>query len=159
VNIVDTRYTVYTDASSRHRAVIEKYTGRRILGKKHPSSIGAIIKEGKIIIRTISRKVGIQDSNYAEFLAMHSVCRELINLDIKKVDFYTDCINLSMMVNQGIISGIGPLRKLSYSILNMLDEFDSFTITWINRRYNGEAHKAAKKAFRINVEIQPQTAN
>ncbi|MFF2532421.1 ribonuclease H family protein [Brevibacillus sp. NPDC058079] len=97
-----TTFKVYTDASSRYKAVMAK--GEKKGKRVHPSSIGAVIKDGCEIIGSISKKVGYQDSNYAEFLAMYTACRYLIDHDIKKVDFYADCINLVLMVNQGVIS-------------------------------------------------------
>lgn len=144
-----TTFKVYTDASSRYKAVMQADGDRK--GKKlHPSSIGAVIKNDCEIVGSISRKVGLQDSNYAEFLAMHSACRYLIDHDIKQVDFYADCLNLVLMVNQGIMSEIPNLRKLSYAILDMLQQFDCYTITWIDRCYNKEAHNMASKAFKVS---------
>lgn len=80
---------------------------------------------------------------------MYTACRYLIDYDIKKVDFYADCINLVLMVNQGVISGIPKLRSLSYAILDMLKQFESYTITWIPRCNNKEAHTMASKAFKV----------
>jgi len=144
-----TAFKVYTDASSRYKAVM-KTAGDRKGKKVHPSSIGAVIKNDFEIIGSISRKVGLQDSNYAEFLAMHSACRYLIDHDIKSVDFYADCLNLVLMINQGVMSEIPSLRKLSYAILEMLGQFESFTITYIPRCENKEAHNMASKAFKVS---------
>lgn len=140
-----TTFQVFTDASSRYKAIVknEQNRNRRVFS----SSVGAVIKNGYDIVGTISEKVGYHDSNYAEFLAMFMACQYLISQDIKKVDFYADCINLVIMVNQRIISGEPELRKLSYRILDCLQEFEHFTITWIPRCNNKEAHTMASKAF------------
>lgn len=143
-----TTFKVYTDASSRYKAIVEN-AGNRVR-KVYPSSIGAVIKNGDQVIGSISKRVGFQDSNYAEFLAMHSALRYLIDHDIKRVDFYVDCLNLAMMVNQAIISGIPELRKLSYAILDMLNQLDHYTMTWIPRTNNKEAHNMASKAFKAS---------
>lgn len=138
---------VYTDASSRCKAVMEK--DKRTRKRVHPSSVGAVIKDGSKIVGSISKRVGYQDSNYAEFLAMYMACRYLIDHNIKKVDFYVDCINLVLMINQKVISGKPELRKISYAILDCLNEFESFTITWIPGSYNKEAHEMASRAFKM----------
>lgn len=144
-----TTFKVYTDASSRFKAVLEKVDGGKRLRKVYPSSIGAVVKNGTQVVGSISEKVGYSDSNYAEFLSMYTACRYLIDNSIRKVDFYADCLNLVLMVNQGIISGEERLRKLSYSILEILDQLESYTITWIPRSQNKEAHEMASKAFKV----------
>lgn len=145
-----TVFKVYTDASSRYKAILEEAHGDNKMRKVYPSSIGAVIKNGCEVVGTISERIGYFDSNYAEFLAMHTACRYLIDHNIKKVDFHADCLNLVMMVNQGIISGQPALRKLSYEILNALNYFEHFTMTWISRRNNKEAHNMASKAFKAS---------
>lgn len=143
-----TTFKVYTDASSRYKAVFKEVKDTRKNKRVFSSSIGAVIKNGdEEIVGSISKRVGFQDSNYAEFLAMYLACQHLIAHGIKKVDFYADCINLALMVNQGCISGKPELRKLSYAILNCLNEFEQYTMTWIPRCENHEAHTMASKAF------------
>ncbi|WCF11561.1 reverse transcriptase-like protein (plasmid) [Paenibacillus thiaminolyticus] len=144
-----TVFKVYTDASSRYKAIVENAGGDKIR-KVYPSSIGAVIKNGEQIIGSISEKIGLSDSNYAEFLAMYTACRYLIDNRINKVDFYSDCLNLVLMVNQGIISGIPELRRLSYAVLDSLEQLDDFTMTWIPRNCNKEAHNMASKAFKVS---------
>jgi ribonuclease HI len=148
-----TTFKVYTDASSRYKAIMAKAKGEDRLRNVYPSSIGAVIKDGSTTIGEISKQVGLQDSNYAEYLAMYTACRYLIDHEITKVDFYVDCINLALTVNQGCISGYPSLRKLSYAILGLLDQFESYTVTWIDRVYNKEAHTAASKAFKIKSKV------
>lgn len=145
-----TTFKVYTDASSRYKAVMQETEVPNKKRRVFPSSIGAVIKDGSEVVGTISKRVGFQDSNYAEFLAMYTACRYVVDHDIKHVDFYADCINLVLMVNQGIISGIPNLRKLSYAILDCLAQLDSFTMTWIPRCNNKEAHTMASKAFKVS---------
>lgn len=146
-----TTFKVYTDASSRYKAVFKEVNDTRKNRRVFSSSIGAVIKNGdEEIVGTISKRVGFQDSNYAEFLAMYITCQHLLNHDIKKVDFYADCINLALMVNQNIISGKPELRKLSYSILDCLDQFEHYTMTWIPRCNNKEAHTMASNAFKVS---------
>jgi ribonuclease HI len=144
-----TTFKVYTDASSRYKAIMAKAKGESRRRNVYPSSIGAVIKNGSEVVGSISKRVGFQDSNYAEFLAMYTACRYLIDHGITKVDFYVDCINLALMINQGCISGLPELRKLSYAILDIIRDFESFTITWIDRVYNKEAHNMASKAFKV----------
>ena len=141
-----TTFKVYTDASSRYKAIVREEKRSK---KVYSSSVGAVIKNGCEIVGSISKKVGYHDSNYAEFLAMYMACQYLVSQDIKKVDFYADCFNLVVMVNQGIISGKPELRKLSYQIMDCLEQFDHYTITWIPRSNNKEAHTMASKAFNV----------
>lgn len=127
---------------------MEEVDGQNRLRKVYPSSIGAVIKDGSKVVGSISERIGFSDSNYAEFLSMFTACRYLLDNGIRKVDFYADCLNLVLMVNQGIISGEERLRKLSYEILSCLDQFDHYTMTWISRNKNKEAHDMARKAFK-----------
>ncbi|MBP1309129.1 ribonuclease HI [Paenibacillus sp. 1182] len=145
-----TTFKVYTDASSRYKAIVEDVGSERGLRKVYPSSIGAVIKDGEQVVGAISERIGFSDSNYAEFLAMYTACRYLIDHNISKVDFYADCLNLVMMVNQQIISGIPELRKLSYAILDCLNQIENYTITWIPRNSNKEAHHMASQAFKVS---------
>jgi ribonuclease HI len=145
-----TTFKVYTDASSRYKAIVEDTGSERGLRKVYPSSIGAVIKNGEQVIGSISEKIGFSDSNYAEFLAMYTACRYLIDHKITKVDFYADCLNLVLMINQKIISGIPELRNLSYAILDCLNQIDNYTVTWIPRNSNKEAHNMASQAFKVS---------
>lgn len=144
-----TTFKVFTDASSRYRAILEKVDGGTRLRKVYPSSIGAVIKDGSRVVGSISQRIGFSDSNYAEFMSMFIACRYLIDHDIRKVDFYADSLNLVLMINQGIIGGEDRLRRLSYSIFDSLKHFDHFTMTWISRSLNKEAHTMAERAFKV----------
>jgi ribonuclease HI len=143
-----TTIQVYTDASSRYKAIVKKEQDRN--RRVFSSSIGAVIKNGCEVVGTISKKIGYQDSNYAEFLAMYMACQYLIAQDIKKVDFYADCFNLAIMVNQSIISDKPELQRLSHLILDSLQQFEQFTMTWIPRSNNKEAHTMASQAFKVS---------
>lgn len=140
---------VYTDASSRYKAIVEEVGNERRSIRTQSSTVGAVIKNGSRTIGTISKRIGDQDSNFAEFMAMYTACQYLISHNIKKAHFYVDCINLACMINQGVISGKPELRTLSYKILDALQEFEHFTIEWIPRRENKEAHTQASKAFTL----------
>jgi len=137
-------YIVNTDASSRYGSSTK--ARKRNL---HPSSIGVVIKKGNDVVGTLSKRVGMQDSNYAEFLAMHAACKFLLEQGVKKVHFNVDCINLSIMANQHLVSNKPRLRSISNAILHMLGEFDKYTITYVPRRENAEAHKMARLAFKV----------
>lgn len=131
------RVQVFTDASAQYHYRLKKNR------KVYPSSIGAVIKHdsGKLI--AFSRKVGYQDSNYAEFLAFYLTCCFLHDEGLTHVNCFTDCINLVCMINQQNISHKKYLRHLSNKILEVVDCFDEFSITWIPRRFNHAAHKLA----------------
>lgn len=142
-------FKVFTDASSRYKAVLLEGAGRP--KKVYPSSIGFVVKCNNHTLYTVSECIGLSDSNYAEFMSMFAACRFLIDLGVHRVDFYADCLNLVLMVNQGIISGEEHHRKLSYAILDSLRFFDYYTMTWVSRCQNKEAHHAASLAFKRTV--------
>ncbi|MNY85613.1 14.7 kDa ribonuclease H-like protein [compost metagenome] len=141
------RCTVYTDACTRFRAVIEAGTGKLITSTISRASVGVVINFENGEKHIIARPVGTLETTYAEFLALYFACKDLLAKGVTKVDFYTDCINLALAINQGTISGIEAMRKLTYTILGLLDRFEDFTITWVPRRDNKEANDVARKAI------------
>ncbi|MFT8363614.1 MAG: reverse transcriptase-like protein [Sporolactobacillus sp.] len=134
---------VYTDASSRYHRC-----RNAIAHPIFPSSIGVIIKENQQIIDRLALKIGYQNSNYAEFLSFYLACRHLKECGFTRVSCYADSMNLVCTIHQRKISAKTDLKKLSVKLLALIETFDSFSITWIPRRFNRAAHGMAAKAFR-----------
>ncbi len=139
---------VFTDASSRYKAILQEVEGTGRFRSVHPSAVGVVLTQEGRVIGSLSQQVGVLDSNHAEFVAMYRACLYLKSKGIKKVDFYADCMNLVLMINQGVIVGDQEVRDLSYKIKFELRAFDHFTVTYIPRRENKLAHSQASLAFR-----------
>lgn len=55
-----TTFKVYTDASSRYKAVMEGASGDKKGRRVHPSSIGAVIKDGCEVVGSISKRLAFK---------------------------------------------------------------------------------------------------
>lgn len=96
----------------------------------------------------ISEYIGIVTNNVAEYTAFIRGLKEARSLGLKRIEIFLDS---ELLVKQ--IKGIyriksAKLRPFWEKARNILKEFDSYKITYVQRELNKEADLLAKKAIK-----------
>ena len=118
------------------------------LGNPGQAAIGATIKDeqGRLVAR-ISQRIGRATNNQAEYRAIVAALEEATKLGAKQVDINLDS---ELVVRQ--ISGQYRVRKASlkplyYRVKQLQGLLKGFTINYVPRWQNIEAHNLAKIAL------------
>lgn len=125
--------TVYVDGSSR--------------GNPGPSGVGYyIVGENGEVLKRGGEFIGFATSRIAEYFALKEGCEQAIELGLKNVRFVGD--NL-MMINQ--MNGIYRVKnkdlvQIYGEIQKLLENFETYSFTYVCREDNTEADKEANLA-------------
>lgn len=125
---------IYTDGGSR--------------GNPGDAGIGiAIFDEKENPVAEISRYIGTQTNNVAEYYALVRALEEALTLNAKSVEIYLDSelvvkqINGEYKVkNEGLMPLYGIVRAY-------LDRFDTYSVKHVRREYNKLADKLANRGM------------
>jgi ribonuclease HI len=127
------------------------------LGNPGPSGIGVVIEGLEDGPMRISRWVGRQDNNVAEYLALMEALQCALRLRAKKLHVYSDSqVVVKQMTGQytcrspRLYSLNWVCRKLARSL--------GFSISHVSREHNAEANRLAGAAARLLTTDDPITA-
>lgn len=125
---------IHTDGASR--------------GNPGPAAIGAVIKDeqGEIHSR-ISRRIGTNTNNQAEYMAVIAALGKAVKLGARHADIYSDSELVVKQINGGYRVKKADLKPLHQQVKQLLGLLESFTITHIPREQNTEADSLANKAL------------
>jgi len=133
-------YVIYTDGGSR--------------GNPGPSGAGGVIKDstGKIVLE-VSEYIGIQTNNYAEYKALELTLQEAVLLNIRRIEIKMDSKLVVEQVKGNYKVNNENLLILHENIIDLLTNFDSFSIKHIYRYLNTHADGLANRAIDSNTNI------
>ena len=117
-------------------------------GNPGPSGIGIIIldESGKVLDK-LSKFIGFGTNNEAEYHALIEALRRAVQLNVEKVELYSDSELIVRQV-RGIYSVRDEkLKKLHLRCLELLKNFKEFKIEYVPRELNVEADKLANEAI------------
>ena len=128
-----TMYTAYIDGASR--------------GNPGPSGIGVVIYKDNTPMVEISKYIGIQTNNIAEYSALLELLDNLIDRNILKIEAYSDS---ELIVNQ--INGKYKVRnmkliKLYNEAKLKINKLEYFKFSHVKRESNSHADKLANIAI------------
>lgn len=126
-------YTAYIDGASR--------------GNPGPSGIGVVIYKDNTPMVEISKYIGIQTNNIAEYSALLELLDNLIDRNILKIKAYSDS---ELIVNQ--INGNYKVRnmkliKLYNEAKLKINKLEYFKFSHVKRESNSHADKLANIAI------------
>lgn len=125
---------MYTDGGSR--------------GNPGDSGIGIVIcdQQGHIF-KEISRHIGIQTNNVAEYYALVRALEEALSLGVKSVEIYMDSELVVKQINGEYRvrnEGLKPLYEIAQAYLGY---FESYSVNHISRKQNKLADKLANRGM------------
>lgn len=116
------------------------------LGNPGEAGIGIIFADGEHPVKNISKAIGKQTNNFAEYFALITALAEARQMKLKKLHIFSDSQLLCRQINgiykvknAGLIGLFSQARKL-------LTCFEICTITHIPREKNTGADRLAKSA-------------
>jgi len=129
-------YIIYADGGSR--------------GNPGHAGSGAVIMDIEgIIIKEISKYLGIQTNNYAEYSSLLFALQECINLGINqtKIEVFMDSKLVVEQVNKRWKVKSDNIKLLYYQIMELLNFFNQVSVSHIPREKNTLADSLANKAM------------
>ena len=121
-------------------------------GNPGPSGIGVIIEgpDGEIV--QISRWIGHQDNNVAEYVALLEALQYALDLKAKVLRVFSDSELVVKQMNGEYACRSPRLFSLNWTCRKLARNLD-FVISHIPREYNQEANHLANHAARARTEL------
>ena len=128
-------------------SVLVAYVDGGSLGNPGPSGIGVVIDGPEGASIKISKWIGHQDNNVAEYVALLEALQCALNLEAKVLHVYSDS---EVMVRQmrGEYKCRSPRLYSLHWICRKLARSLSFSINHVSRENNAEANRLANAAAR-----------
>jgi len=99
------------------------------------------------ILREIAELIGRSTNNIAEYKALITACKAVLEYNPREVIFFTDSQLLANQIN-GVYRIRQPnLEKLNSDALELLKNFPSWQVRYVERSANWRAHKLAQQAL------------
>jgi len=128
-------------------SVLVAYVDGGSLGNPGPSGIGVVIDRPEGASIKISKWIGHQDNNVAEYVALLEALQCALNLEAKVLHVYSDS---EVMVRQmrGEYKCRSPRLYSLHWICRKLARSLNFSINHVSREKNAEANRLANAAAR-----------
>jgi ribonuclease HI len=126
--------------------MIRVYIDGASIGNPGKIGIGYLIYKGDNLIKKEGIYLGIQTNNFAEYMALIFSLIEVLNIDEKQCEVFSDSKLLCEQINGNFKvknKNIFPLFVLAKTIIN---KFASFSISHIDREKNKDADSLANGA-------------
>ena len=117
-------------------------------GNPGPAAIGATIKDEQgRLLASISQRIGQTTNNQAEYRAIIAALEKATSLGAEQVDIHSDSELVVRQINGGYRVKKATLKPLHQKVKQILNQFESSTITHIPRQQNKEADSLANMAL------------
>src|SRR5436190_5914106 len=128
-------------------SVLVAYVDGGSLGNPGPSGIGVVIDRPEGASIKISKWIGHQDNNVAEYVALLEALQCALNLEAKVLHVYSDS---EVMVRQmrGEYQCRSPRLYSLHWICRKLARSFNFSISHVGREHNSEANDLANSVVR-----------
>lgn len=129
------RLVIYTDGGSRNNP--------------GPAGIGAVIKDGDLLIAEIKKYLGVQTNNWAEYEALICALTEAQRLGFinRHVEVRMDSELIVKQMRGEYRVKDAELKKQHTKVRELMAHFLSVEFTHVRREYNKEADRLANEAM------------
>lgn len=117
-------------------------------GNPGPAAIGVVIADAAGGRTNISKHIGKQDSNVAEYVALMEALQYALMMKARALHVYSDSQVMVRQMNGEYRCHSARLYSLHW-VCRKLARSLRFSIEHVPRAHNGEAHRLAKSAVRI----------
>ena len=118
------------------------------MGNPGEASIGVIFQDGEHTLKNISRTIGTQTNNVAEYTALVSALQEAQAMKIASITVYTDSELLCKQMSGAYRVKNEALKHLFQKAQHLIRNFESVRIQQIPREKNRGADKLARLAIK-----------
>jgi len=125
---------IYVDGASR--------------GNPGISGAGALIKDARgKTIKKLRKRLGVATNNVAEYSAFVMALREAKDMGARSVHVFADSELLVKQIKGAYKVKSDNLKALYFEAIGLIDLFDEFSISHIDREKNSEADRLANEAI------------
>jgi ribonuclease HI len=124
---------IYTDGGSR--------------GNPGPAGAGAILLQDSKVLGTISKFLGTQTNNFAEYTALVMALEKAAELGLQQIEVRMDSELIVRQMNGQYRVKTESLIPLFNKAKSLAHNFQSFAIVHVRRELNKEADKLANQAM------------
>ena len=117
------------------------------LGNPGPASIGVIIDGGESGTVRIARRIGHQDNNVAEYMALLEALQCALSMKARALHVYSDSEVVVRQMRGEYVCRSPRLYSLNWTCRKLARGL-SFTISHVRREKNAEANRLAHSAVR-----------
>jgi len=118
------------------------------MGNPGDAGIGVIFTDGQAPVKNISRYIGHQTNNFAEYSALIAALQEALVMKIKHIQVFSDSQLLCRQINGEYKVKNDHIRNLFEQAKTLLRGFETYRIQEIPRENNKGADKLARLAVK-----------
>ncbi len=118
------------------------------MGNPGDAGVGVIFAKAEVPVKNISRYIGRQTNNVAEYTALITALREAIEMNVKEVTIFSDSQLLCRQINGEYKVKNENIRHLFEQAKMLLGGFNTYHIRQIPRELNKGADKLARLAIK-----------
>jgi ribonuclease HI len=120
------------------------------IGNPGEASVGIIFQEGDITLKNISRCIGKQTNNVAEYTALVFALQEALIMKARDITVYSDSELLCKQLKGEYRVKNEAIKSLFLEAKHLIQGFENFKIQQIPREKNRGADKLARLAIKNN---------
>ncbi len=143
-------FSMLRDKYKKKDGLYEIYIDGSSLSNPGSAGIGVVIKRNGEVLKEISKPIGVNTNNIAEYTALIEGLKELRNMGVSSARIYSDSELVVKQVRGEYAVKNPKLKELYTEVLKLLDKFDTVEIVHIEREENRAADKLAKRAAKEN---------
>ena len=118
------------------------------MGNPGDAGVGVIFSRAEVPIKNISRYIGHQTNNVAEYTALITALQEALEMNVRKVTIFSDSQLLCRQISGDYKVKNKNIRHLFEQAKMLLRGFDTCRIQQIPRELNKGADKLARLAIK-----------
>lgn len=127
------------------------------IGNPGDSGIGVIFANEDVTLKNISKYIGKQTNNFAEYTALVFALQEALIMKAASIKIFSDSELLCKQLNGEYRVKSDNIKNLFEQAINLLKGFKNYNITHIPREQNRGADKLARLAIKEkNTYINPK---
>ena len=128
--------------------MINIYIDGSSFGNPGDSGIGVVFLEGENNLKNISRYIGTQTNNVAEYSALICALQEALIMKMKEICIFSDSELLCKQIKGEYKVKNENIKNLFSQAVGMIKGFENFCLKQIPREKNVEADKLARLAVK-----------
>jgi len=132
---------------------VDIYIDGSSMGNPGDAGVGVIFSQAEVPVKNISRYIGRQTNNVAEYTALITALQEALTMKIRRVNIFSDSQLLCRKITGEYKVKNETIRDLFRQAQTLLCSFEDYSIEQIPREKNKGADKLARQAAKKRSKI------
>ena len=125
--------------------ILEIFSDGACSGNPGPAAIGVVIKENNVVIKEVSRSIGLATNNIAEYAAVIEALEQSRALSAKRVIIHLDSELIFNQVRGTYQVKNEELKRLCQKVKELAQVFDGVEFRKVPREENKSADRLARE--------------